>query len=54
MTTYISKRIDKRELIKALQLIPTPFAEIIFNKDSQEIIVKQPRNGTYAVIYARN
>lgn len=50
----IMKRIDKRELIKALQLIPTPYAEIIFTDKEPDILIKQPKNGTYAVIFAKN
>ena len=43
----IIKRIDKKEFINDLKAIPTPFVEIQFTKDSNQILIIQPRGMKY-------
>ena len=50
----LTKRVEAKKLIKALQFVGTPLVDIVFNKKSDEIIVKHPRNENYSVLFAKN
>lgn len=50
----LMKRVDAKQMIQALRLVGTPFVDIVFDKNSDEIMVKHPRSGVYSILYAKN
>lgn len=50
----ITKRIDKKEFINDLKAIPTPFVEVQFTKDSNQIMIYQPRGYKYICHISRD
>lgn len=50
----ITRRIDKKEFISALKAIPTPYVEIQFSKNNQQIQFNEPRGSATVTIIAKN
>ena len=50
----ITRLVNKKELIADLKAIPTENVEIIFTKDSRQVIIKQPRGLKFINHIARN
>ena len=50
----IVRKVNKAEFINDLKAIPTPYIDIVFNKDNNHILIKQPQSEKYINHIARN
>lgn len=50
----INRKVDKVTFINALKSISTPYVDIIFNNQDNEIIIKHPKGLEQYRMYAKN